>query len=720
MNVSLFELQVDLFVPCPPSLSTMLPLTTTFHGARNDIKYISRLPNSIPRSDGELPIQIELGSNFDAGVLVDTGVVGQPDSMVTESLSTESVSTAATFGPLITTNHHSELWPTTMASPPMSLDDEFDCQAKSPVISLFKAVSEVSDPPSFSRTSLLHGGYFCDNCRSPTVSRSTLSEYLDPEPLRDSTAFPAVLDSPTRRSHQVQSSPISRVFRSTGNIPHQGPTIRTDLKEPYSLQYRTPFQTLSTMPSPAFVPPSPSGSSSGDPASPSSSFFRRTFRLRSPGRDSPTRVKNIFTATENSPGGCSSPPNQAALPSDLLWPESVPCSPVTTTAPAGLFRRERLNSSTTISSVASCSPAPTIHMLKAPKTPKFEYLPDKLLWLRNIKLDLCIDQEGFRAIQASFRLVGYSERTRSLEPFGRNSDTVYQVNGTPSDLYAGIVDFMPVRRQIFVFHRSTLDSSPVLRRITVNGDESRDYLSRQASLTLKNGVYTVRGHETSSLSSLADSTDIALSDADPSAKLKWKLEYIVQDRRAETSGKILQGEKTLTPLTFSCSPLLLHSLQGKKVRLMHVVKKSVTAKILAERLEPPKPPISKPVLLPSSLKANTFAAFNAVNTSKGAWNMHRRAFSHAEEGNMPPGTLSSGSKRAGQRADARPIRRRRASSAGERSFRKQTSDKSVEVFPPVRNIASQLQLDGISDLASTHPARPPGYRAGARPARARI
>jgi hypothetical protein len=283
------------------------------------------------------------------------------------------------------------------------------------------------------------------------------------------------------------------------------------------------------------------------------------------------------------------------------------------------------------------------------------------------------------------------------------------------DGHSGIVDFMPVNRQIFIFHRSTLDSSPVLRRITVNGDEGRDYLSRQASLTLKNGVYTVRGHEIPSLSSFADSTDITISDAGANARLKWKLEYMVQDRRADTSGKILNGEKNFTPLTFSCSPLLLHSLQGKKVRLMHVVKKSVTAKILAEKLEPPKPPISQPVLLRSSLKANMNLTRNAVHHSKkGTWNMHRRAYSHAEDENTPPGTSSSALKRTERQV---PVRRRRASSAGECFFQGQISkegERIIEVPAPTRNIAPQLQ---ISDLArSAQPARPSGYRAGTRPA----
>jgi hypothetical protein len=325
-------------------------------------------------------------------------------------------------------------------------------------------------------------------------------------------------------------------------------------------------------------------------------------------------------------------------------------------------------------------------------------------------LELWIDQEGFRAIKPSFKLVGYSELTRSLEPFGRDSDPVLQLGGTPK-MHAGIVDFIPVTRQIFVYHRSALDSAPVLRRITVNGDESYDYLSRQASLPLKNGIYTVRGHETCSLSSLNDPTDLAISDEDANAKLKWKLEYFVRNRKAETSGKILNGEKTFTPLTFSCSPLLLHSLQGKKVRLMHVVKKSVATKIIAEKLEPPKPPISNPVLLPLGLKTNMMLLPNTVHPStKDAWNMHRRAYSHVPNENTSPKVPPSASKRVERQVNnTKPVRRRRASSAGEHAFggRVFNEDESATEAPaPARNILPRSQVDELFI--------PSGYRAETR------
>ncbi|KZP25303.1 hypothetical protein FIBSPDRAFT_717595, partial [Athelia psychrophila] len=99
-------------------------------------------------------------------------------------------------------------------------------------------------------------------------------------------------------------------------------------------------------------------------------------------------------------------------------------------------------------------------------------LAQNLPWLRNIKLHLSIDQEGFRGIEAKFRFAGWSGSTRSLCPFGRNTD-----DPDATSFHAGIADFVPTTRQKFNFHQSTLDPPPVLRRISVNGDESREYIS---------------------------------------------------------------------------------------------------------------------------------------------------------------------------------------------------------------------------------------------------
>ncbi|KAF9535590.1 hypothetical protein CPB83DRAFT_842017 [Crepidotus variabilis] len=73
------------------------------------------------------------------------------------------------------------------------------------------------------------------------------------------------------------------------------------------------------------------------------------------------------------------------------------------------------------------------------------------------------------------------------------------------------------------------------------------------------------------------------------SKLYWQFEYLVDNRRMDLSQprRTLEGEKTLTPLMFSCSPNLLLPRQGKRINLIHIFKKSVAQKLVAEKLQPP-------------------------------------------------------------------------------------------------------------------------------------
>ncbi|KAG8988391.1 hypothetical protein FRB90_002767 [Tulasnella sp. 427] len=228
-------------------------------------------------------------------------------------------------------------------------------------------------------------------------------------------------------------------------------------------------------------------------------------------------------------------------------------------------------------------------------------LPAKIAFLRDTIIELHIDQEGFRAIKPKFRLyrhsytsfksstpdlvgpqLGTSSAVMAPNPsyLTRHSRSDSRATGTgPSalgscfedDYYGeyGLVEFRMTTRDTFIFHHAKFDSPPTLRRVTLNGDESKDYISREASLSLKeNGVYTAQGWE-------------------DKAKLFWKLEYLVDDRKA-TNGLDVHGEKTLTPMTFTCSPFLLDPERGKKIGVFQVVKKSITPKISSSKLRPPK------------------------------------------------------------------------------------------------------------------------------------
>ncbi|KAJ3849451.1 hypothetical protein EV368DRAFT_85525 [Lentinula lateritia] len=234
-------------------------------------------------------------------------------------------------------------------------------------------------------------------------------------------------------------------------------------------------------------------------------------------------------------------------------------------------------------------------------------LPRNLGWLRDTVVEILIDQEGFRSITPTFRFAGYSTNTRSLD----SSQKVIE---------GGAAQFVPISRQTFNFHYAPFDGQPVLRRISINGS-SRDHVSRQATMCLKsNGVYIVRGSE----SSIIPAKEVSGDSSTEAPKLRWKFDYFVDDRRG--SGR-REGEKTFTPLTFSCSPLLLHPLQGKKIRLMHVMKKNVVTKLVAEKMELPNATScrsSSPLLRPSSPPPLT-----RTDPSKAhLWNLHRRFQSH--------------------------------------------------------------------------------------------
>ncbi|KAI0334501.1 hypothetical protein GY45DRAFT_1223994, partial [Cubamyces sp. BRFM 1775] len=189
-------------------------------------------------------------------------------------------------------------------------------------------------------------------------------------------------------------------------------------------------------------------------------------------------------------------------------------------------------------------------------------LPEVLSWLRDLCIELWIDQEGFRAIRPRFCLSGYTS------PASDNVSSSALVDA----LTHGVAQFVPVRKQGAIYHHGTLDSTPVLRRLTLADNEDKDYISRHASLTIKaNGVYAVTGSE---------NFDDHPSQAGP-LQLHWRFEYLVDDpkglRRTTTN-----GEKAFIPLSFSCSPGLLHPTHGKPIKLMHVLKKNMTPKLSAK------------------------------------------------------------------------------------------------------------------------------------------
>lgn len=244
---------------------------------------------------------------------------------------------------------------------------------------------------------------------------------------------------------------------------------------------------------------------------------------------------------------------------------------------------------------------------------KIPHLPSTLSWLQTSAVKLWIDQEGFRSVRAALQLAGFSS--------GSNEGTEEEIADV---LTYSRVDFRPAKRQTFIFHHGALDGLPALRQVTLFGDDTKDYISRQASLSLKpNGVYAVSGQETFE--------PTPPGHLQTSSKLTWRFEYVVDDLR-DSKGKTVSGEKTLTPLGFSCSPGLLHPSRGKKTKMMHIFKKTFTFKLAAERMEAPKPPKNFPMPpSPFSRKthqpATSLSNRNQYITELKYSSTHRRAHS---------------------------------------------------------------------------------------------
>ncbi|KAJ1302593.1 hypothetical protein OPQ81_002910 [Rhizoctonia solani] len=313
---------------------------------------------------------------------------------------------------------------------------------------------------------------------------------------------------------------------------------------------------------------------------------------------------------------------------------------------------------------------------------KFDGLPGYATFLREITIELWIDQEGFRAVRPQFELHRYTPgqitparsglrfkqhnnssgvtspaRRKSVIPppiaipsavhrpdpcssagstlsptasrFGPQSPSAAQDVEMPIQPHFlenwGVAEFAMKKRQGWNFHHGVAESDPMLRRLTINGVEDRDYLSREASLSVKsNGVYTVKG-------------------AEDRGRFQWKLEYLVEDRRGP-SGAVISGEKTLTPLLFTCAPELLIPEQGKKVKLLHVMKKSMIPKIHSAKMEPPMVP-GTPKSIASS-ERSTPSHTSASSASKALETLAKIVCPSSSRSRSRPSTPKSSHPRA--------------------------------------------------------------------------
>ncbi|KZT42575.1 hypothetical protein SISSUDRAFT_1058355 [Sistotremastrum suecicum HHB10207 ss-3] len=202
---------------------------------------------------------------------------------------------------------------------------------------------------------------------------------------------------------------------------------------------------------------------------------------------------------------------------------------------------------------------PSRRRVHRPKKPPVS-LPSEYSWLKDVIVELWIDQEGFRLVRPKFKLSHFIQQ--ALKSEGSIMSGESQSSSGP------IAEFTMPRREKFFFHYATLDSPPLLRRLTISGRDNHDHLSRQAQLSVKgNGVYTVSGLE-------------------DKGRLCWKFEYLVEDRRNKAD-KVIDGEKNFTPISFSCSPELLSPERGKKIKIFQVMRKTITPKLSSSKLSLP-------------------------------------------------------------------------------------------------------------------------------------
>lgn len=217
-------------------------------------------------------------------------------------------------------------------------------------------------------------------------------------------------------------------------------------------------------------------------------------------------------------------------------------------------------------------------------------------WLRDTIVELWIDQEGFRAIRPQFFLASV---TNAL--FDPSEGSMLPL-GETDPLFTTVAEFLPVSRAPHYFHHATLDRAPTLNRITVDGDEAKDYISRTATLALRdNGVFFVHGTEDHRLD----------GDNGPVVRLNWRFEYFVSSRRPDWRSTH-RGEKTLTPLSFSCTPALLDRNRASKVKVLHIMRKTLLPKIVAQKLEPPDMPPRPSPAKESVADRNSIISFDSA------------------------------------------------------------------------------------------------------------
>ncbi|ORY34578.1 hypothetical protein BCR39DRAFT_116063 [Naematelia encephala] len=235
---------------------------------------------------------------------------------------------------------------------------------------------------------------------------------------------------------------------------------------------------------------------------------------------------------------------------------------------------------------------------------------------KTLTVQLVVDQEGFREVRTHLQYMrtikpkSFQERERrALE-----EAALWCESPTRAEPFqqTGCIEFglPPKERPKWNFHHAALEGLPVLRRMTIRDDHKHDYLSRGATLQIRDlGVYAVYGSE-------------------DKGRVEWKFEYLVTPKISASTGEEVPNEKMVVPLGFYVSPNFFNPDRALKLHLLNVFRKTLTPNLVSEKVRPPRigkppsrltPPAPPPPPPPPGPVTRTLGALvSAVTPSKSS------------------------------------------------------------------------------------------------------
>ncbi|KAL7418837.1 hypothetical protein Q5752_006521 [Cryptotrichosporon argae] len=195
---------------------------------------------------------------------------------------------------------------------------------------------------------------------------------------------------------------------------------------------------------------------------------------------------------------------------------------------------------------------------------------------RELTVQLWVDQEGARDVRSSLHYV----RACRADSFRILEATAQDVAAhTEPFQQTGCIEYgMDQRgRDQWFFHYSPLQSLPVLRRLTINGDDKHDHLARETTLQIRDpGVWAITG-----------------GSGDGRGEAAWQFSYLVTPRLCKQTGELVPNERVVVPLALRLGPRFFDSERASNSHLSLMLKKTLAVNVPAVKVRPPivgKPP----------------------------------------------------------------------------------------------------------------------------------